>query len=168
MSGTLALRHGGTFMEDAARYAVGVSTLEQVAAWHSVEPDDVLVALSDPATASQVDRLAAQLDRDGSAMRLRAKSVIDAALARLSEPTAMADYPPSTLLRIIEVVSKLAADPKDQPKESSGPSFLISIDLGDGQNISLCTGNTPPQIEPLTLDAGTGVPVASMTGRGHR
>jgi hypothetical protein len=164
----MAARAGGIFLEDAARYAAGVATLEQVAEWNGIAPEEVLAALSDPDTAAQVDKRAAQLDRDGSVMRLRAKSVIEAALARLAEPSSMAEYPPSTLLRIVEVVSKLAVDPRDQPKESTGPSFMISIDLGDGQNISLCTGNTPQQIEPLTLDADTGVPVVSMTGKGQR
>jgi hypothetical protein len=146
------------FVKDAARFAVGTASLEQLAALHGMTPEHALAVISDPTTAARIDRAAADLERDGSALRLRARSLLHEALRRLGDTIDRGECSPAFLLRLSEVMGKLSAQPRDDRKETTGPTFAINIDLGGGNSVSL-------KGDPLTLDATTGELVANNPSR---
>ncbi len=137
-----------------ARFALGLLTVEQVAALHEVAPEQVLTDMTALDTAARVDRAAAELERDGFAVRMRARSLLGEALRRLSDTVEQGECSPSFLLRLTEIMGKLSVEPKDERKEATGPTFAISIDLGGGNNVSI-------KSDLLTLDAATGELIAS-------
>ena len=151
------------FIEDAARFAVGAATIERVGALHGVEPEQVLAALSDTGIAARVERAAAELERDGSAVRIRARSLLYEAIRRLADTIHQGQCSPSFLLRLAEVMGKLSAEPKEEKAQNTSPSFQINIDLGGGQSVSLSNN-----IQPVVLDAATGEPVVSDPAPGWR
>ena len=151
------------FIEDAARFAVGATTLERVGVLHGMEPEQVLAALSDTEMAVRVERAAADLERDGSAARIRARSLLYEAMQRLRETVDQGECSPSFLLRLAEVMGKLSTEPKEEKAQNTGPSFQISIDLGGEQSVSLSNN-----VKPVVLDAATGEPVASDAAPGWR
>lgn len=54
---------------------------------------------------------------------------------------------------VLKTLSKLGGlEPKEEKHTHTGPGFSISIDLGDGQSISL-SNNPSTQLQPVTLDA---------------
>ena len=144
------------FIEDAARFAVGATTLERVGVLHGMEPEQVLAALSDTEMSVRVERAAAELERDGSAARIRARSLLYEAMRRLRETVDQVECSPSFLLRLAEVMGKLSTEPKEEKAQNTGPSFQISIDLGGGQSVSLSNN-----VQPVVLDASTGEPIVS-------
>ena len=151
------------FIEDAARFAVGEATIERVGALHGMEPEQVLAALSDTDMAVRVERAAAELERDGSAVRIRARSLLYETLLRIADTVQEGECSPSFLLRLAEVMGKLSAEPKDEKTLNKGPSFQISIDLGGGQSVSLSNN-----VQPVVLDASTGEPIVSNPAPGWR
>lgn len=151
------------FIEDAARFAVGATTLERVGVLHGMEPEQVLAALSDTEMAVRVERAAADLERDGSATRIRARSLLYEAMRRLRETVDQGECSPSFLLRLAEVMGKLSTEPKEEKVQNTGPSFQISIDLGGGQSVSLSNN-----VQPVVLDASTGEPIVSNPAPGWR
>lgn len=151
------------FIEDAARFAVGAITLERVGALHGMEPEEVLAALSDTEMSVRVERAAAELERDGSAARIRARSLLYEAMRLLRETVDQGECSPSFLLRLAEVMGKLSAEPKEEKAQNTGPSFQISIDLGGGQSVSLSNN-----VQPVVLDASTGEPIVSNPAPGWR
>lgn len=144
------------FIDDAARFAVGATTLERVGALHGMEPEQVLAALSDSEMAAKVERATAELERDGSAARIRARSLLYEAMRRLRETVDQGECSPSFLLRLAEVMGKLSAEPKEEKAQNTSPNFQISIDLGVGQSVSLSNS-----VQPVVLDAATGEPIVS-------
>jgi len=144
------------FIEAAAQFAVGAATIERVGALHGMEPEQVLAILSDSDMAARVERAAAELERDGSAIRIRARSLLYEAMRRLADTVHQGECSPSFLLRLAEVMGKLSAEPKEEKSQNTGPSFQISIDLGGGQSVSLSNN-----VKPELLDAETGEPVSS-------
>lgn len=154
-----AIESGDGFVKDAARFAVGTASIEQVAALHDMTPEHALTVLSDTGMAARVERAAAELERNGSAVRLRARSLLHEALRRLGDTIDQGECSPTFLLRLSEVMGKLSAEPKDDRKESTGSTFAIHIDLGEGRRVSL-------QGAPMTLDAATGEPVADSRAVG--
>ncbi len=151
------------FIEDVARFVVGAATIENVGALHGMEPEQVLAALSDTNMAARAERAAAELERDGSAVRIRARSLLYEAMSRLADTVNQGECSPSFLLRLAEVMGKLSAEPKEEKAQSTGPTFQISIDLGGGQSVSLSNN-----VQPLVLDAATCEPVASNPAPGWR
>lgn len=144
------------FIEDAARFAVGATTLERVGALHGMEPEQVLATLSDTEIAVKVERATAELERDGSAVRIRARLLLYEAMRRLCETVDQGECSPSFLLRLAEVMGKLSAEPKEEKAQNTGPNFQISIDLGDSHYVSLSNN-----VQPLVLDAATGEQIVS-------
>jgi hypothetical protein len=153
----------GAFIEDAARFALGAATIERVGALHGMEPEQVLAALSDPGIAARAERAAAELERDGSAVRIRARSLLYEAIRRLAGTVHQGECSPSFLLRLAEVMGKLSTEPKEEKAQNTSPSFQISIDLGGGQSVSLSNN-----AQPVVLDAATGEPVVSDPAPGWR
>ncbi len=149
------------FIEDAARFVVGAATIDRVGALHGMEPEQVLAILSETDMAARVERAAAEIERDGSAVRLRAQFLLYEALRRLIETVDKGECAPSFLLRLSEVMGKLSAEPKDDRKEANRPTFAINIDLGWGNSVSL-------KSVPLTLDAATGDLIASTPAPGRQ
>lgn len=139
----------GGFPKDAARFVVGAASIEHVAALHGMKPEQALAALSDPGMEARVARAVAELERDGSAGRMQARALLHESIRRLSDMIDQGECSPSFLLRLAEVTGKLSAEPKDERKEASGPTFAINIDLGGGNSVTL-------KSDPLTLDAATG------------
>ena len=149
------------FIEDAAQFAVGAATIERVGALHGMELEQVLAVLSDPDIAVRVERAAAELERDGSALRIRARSLLYESIRRLADTVHQDECSPSFLLRLAEIMGKLSAEPKEEKSQNTGPSFQISIDLGGGQSVSLSNN-----VKPVVLDSETGEPVASNPAPG--
>jgi hypothetical protein len=143
------------FISDAACFAVGAITLDQLGALHGMEPEQVLTALADPGIGSSVDRVAAEFERDGSATRMRARSLLGDAVRTLADTVEQGACSPTFLLRLTEVLGKLAADPKDEKQDPAAPTFHISIDLGD-RSVTLTAARAQGQPTPMTLDACTG------------
>lgn len=151
------------FIQDAAQFLVGTVSIDRVGALHGMEPEQVLAALSDTNMAARVERAAAELERDGSAVRIRARSLLYEAMSRLADTVNQGECSPSFLLRLAEVMGKLSVEPKEEKAQNTGPSFQISIDLGGGQSVSLSNN-----VKPVVLDAATGEPVASDAAPGWR
>lgn len=151
------------FIEDAARFVVGAASIDHVGALHGMEPEQVLAALSDNDMAARVERAAAEIERDGSAVRIRARSLLYEAMRRLADTVHQGECSPSFLLRLAEAMGKLSAEPKEEKSQNTGPTFQISIDLGGGQSVSLSNN-----VQPVVLDAETGEPVASNPAPGWR
>lgn len=151
------------FIKDAARFAVGEFTIDRVGALHGMEPEQVLAVLSDADMAVLVERAAAELERDGSALRISARSLLYVTIRRLADTVKQGECSPSFLLRLAEVMGKLSNEPKEEKAQSTGPSFQISIDLGGGQSVSLSNS-----VQPMALDASTGEPIVSNPASGWR
>ena len=151
------------FVEDAARFIVGACTIDRIAALHGVKPEQVLATLSDTEMASRVEQAAAELERDGSAVRIRARSLLFEAICRLADTLHQGECSPSFLLKLTEVLGKLSTEPKEEKTQNTGPNFLISIDLGGGQTVNLSNN-----VQPAVLDASTGEPIVSKPHSGWR
>lgn len=156
-----ALGNDDARVDNYARFALGLLTVEQVAALHEVAPEQVLTDMTTLDMATRVDRRAAELECDGSAAKMRARSLLGEALRQLSDTVDRGECAPSFLLRLTEVIGKLAHEPKDEKKEPTGPTFQINIDLGGGSSVSL------KGADPLTLDAATGELIASNFAPGR-
>jgi hypothetical protein len=130
------------FVEDAVRFVLGGASIEHLAALHAMKPCEVLAALSDPVIAARVDRAAAEAERNGTALKQRARFVIGDAVRKLADTVAGDDVSPSFLLRVVDVLGKQAAEPQDkgQPAQTT---FTINIDLGD-HSVSLSSASQPP------------------------
>lgn len=155
-----ALGSDDTRVNNYARFCLGVLTIEQVAALEGVTPEQALVNMTSPDMAARVDKAAAEFEGSGAAARMRAGGLLNESLRRLSDTVAGGECSPSFLLRLAEVMGKLSAEPKDERKEATGPTFAINIDLGGGNSVSL------KGTEPLTLDANTGELVTGNTVTG--
>ncbi len=151
------------FIQDVAQFLIGTVSIDRVGALYGMEPEQVLAALSDTNMAARVERAAAELERDGSAVRIRARSLLYEAMSRLADTVNQGECSPSFLLRLAEVMGKLSVESKEEKAQNTGPSFQISIDLGGGQSVSLSNN-----IQPVVLDAATGEPVASDAAPGWR
>lgn len=149
-----ALSNDDARVNNYARFCLGVLTIEQVAALHEVAPEQVLTDMTALDMAARVDKAAAELEGSGAAARMRARSLLGEALRRLSDTVKQGECSPSFLLRLAEVAGKLSAEPRDDRKEATGPTFAINIDLGGGNSVSI-------KSDPLTLDAATGELIAS-------
>jgi hypothetical protein len=132
------------FVRDAARFVAGALSLEQVAALHGASQEAVLEALDSPQVLARVERTAAQMHVDGSALRLRARAVLAATITRLAALIDGGDASPTLLLRTAEVLSKLGAEPREDRPVRSGEGFSIHINLGD-RSVSM-TGAAQPGV----------------------
>ena len=130
------------FVADAARFVLGGATIEHLAALHDMTPREVLAVLGDPVIAARVDRAAAEAERNGTALKQRARFVIGDAVRKLADTVAGDDVSPSFLLRVVDVLGKQAAEPQDKG-QAAQPTFTINIDLGE-RSVSLTSMSQPP------------------------
>jgi hypothetical protein len=119
------------FVEDAARLTTGGATIEHVAALYGMTPAQVLVSLEDPCIAALVDRAAAKAERDGTALRQRARVVISDAMSKLAAVVAQDDVSPSFLLRVMDVLGKHIVEPRADKAQAPQTIFSIHIDMGE-------------------------------------
>jgi hypothetical protein len=136
---TLSLRDA--FVEDAVRFVLGGASIEHLAALHAMKPCEVLAALDDPVIAALVDRAAAEAERNGTALKQRARFVIGDAVRKLADTVAGDDVSPSFLLRVVDVLGKQAAETQDKG-QAALTTFTINIDLSD-HSVSLSSASQP-------------------------
>jgi hypothetical protein len=118
------------FVEDAVRFVLGGASIEHLAALHAMKPCEVLAALDDPVIAARVDRATAEAERNGAALKQRARFVIGDAVRKLANTVAGDDVSPSFLLRVVDVLGKQAAETQDKV-QAAQTTFTINIDLSD-------------------------------------
>jgi hypothetical protein len=141
--------------EMVASIALGMEDELIVAARHGFSVETYQALSAQPWFQLQVAVKRADLEKNGVTTKAKAAwmtaDLLDKAYLMAADNNASFNQ----VMEAIKVFSKLGGlEPKDQPKEATGPSFQISIDLGGGQSISLSTDNAQPapQMEPITLD----------------
>lgn len=147
--------------EMVASIALGMEDELIVAARHGFDVETYQQLSTQPWFQLQVAVKRADLEKNGVTTKAKAAwmtaDLLDKAYLMAADNNASFGQ----VMEAIKVFSKLGGlEPKDQPKEATGPSFQINIDLGD-HSVSLTGTNSPaatsepPLLQPTTIDVET-------------
>lgn len=117
------------FVADAALFANGVITLEELATLHGVDGETVCARLEHPDTAAEVEARALTMRGDGTLARAKAHEALICAIDRLHEHAQRPDLPAGMCVRIADVLSRITAASGARAEAPARASFSVQIVL---------------------------------------
>lgn len=130
MSSELVLSEdlGVGFIDDAARYAAELLSLDDLASLHSVSAITVLDRLAAPNVAAQVEARAVDHRMSGSLARGRAVVLLNSTVEQLQLRVDGGELGAATLVRIADMAAKVAGITSEKaPAMAPGAGFSVNI-----------------------------------------
>lgn len=118
------------YVENAALYAAGLLTVEDLAAAHHMDVGTALAWLADPEVAADVDARAVVHRQSGKFARAQAGDLLTSSMSKLQALVDGGELSAATLVRIADIaarVSGLLAPDKSEPVGKTAFSVVINL-----------------------------------------
>ncbi|HMM84662.1 MAG TPA: hypothetical protein PKC53_04255 [Azohydromonas sp.] len=117
------------FVADAALFANGVITLEELATLHGLDSEAARARLEHPDTAAEVEARAVMMRGDGTLARAKAHEALICVIDRLHEHAQRPDLPAGTCVRVADVLSRIAGVVSARTEAPTRSTFSVNIVL---------------------------------------
>lgn len=139
--------------EMVASIALGMEDELIVASRHGFSIEEYETLASQKWFQLQIAVKRSEFERNGITFKAKATWMAADLLNQVYVSAASADASLSQKHEVLKTLIKAGGlEPKEERTQNTGPTFTLSIDLGDGQTVSL---SNQPVMQPVTLDVET-------------